>query len=141
MKKLAIAFLVVAVWSAVLSVGSYNLGRQNVPTEESSPAFMAAHAARSPSWAKVRRLRLEREPACAVCGTRDGLEVHHIIAFHERPDLELDDGADGTGKDGNLITLCRPHHLLLGHLDSWRSWNVHVREDAARLRERIRNRP
>ena len=37
----------------------------------------------------------------------------------------------------NLITLCeikgREHHLLLGHLDDWESYNVNVRRDVVRF--------
>ena len=66
------------------------------------------------------------EPGCAACGYRgQGLQVHHIKPFHLHPTLELD--------PRNLITLCevkgRDHHLLLGHLDEWESYNVNVRRD------------
>ncbi len=48
--------------------------------------------------------------------------------FHLHPNLELD--------PRNLITLCelpgRDHHLLIGHLDEWESYNVNVRDDAKR---------
>jgi hypothetical protein len=61
--------------------------------------------------------------ACGYKGRK--LQVHHIKPFHLHPNLELD--------PGNLITLCeargRDHHLLLGHLDAWDSYNEHVRED------------
>lgn len=81
--------------------------------------------ARSPQWPRVEKEHLLHEPACAACGYRGhGLQVHHIKPFHLHPSLELD--------PGNLITLCeikgRDHHLLLGHLDEWESYNVHVRE-------------
>lgn len=67
-----------------------------------------------------------REPACMACGHRGrGLQVHHIKPFHLHPNLELD--------PNNLITLCeikgREHHLLLGHLDDWESYNPNVRAD------------
>jgi hypothetical protein len=56
------------------------------------------------------------------------LQVHHIKPFHLHPNLELD--------PRNLITLCelpgRDHHLLIGHLDEWESYNVNVRDGAKR---------
>jgi 5-methylcytosine-specific restriction endonuclease McrA len=81
---------------------------------------------RSPEWHRVEKEHLQREPACAACGYRGKkLQVHHIKPFHLHPQLELD--------PHNLITLCcargREHHLLLGHLDEWGSYNEHVRTD------------
>ncbi len=85
---------------------------------------------RSPEWPAVAREHLLREPACVACGYRGrGLQVHHIKPFHLFPDLELD--------PNNLITLCevkgRDHHLLLGHLDDWESYNLNVRTDVKRF--------
>lgn len=73
---------------------------------------------------------------CVACGHGGfPVQVHHVIPFHYavllgRPDLELD--------PRNLITLCESkqgvsspnHHLLVGHLGSFRSSNVRAREDA-----------
>ena len=85
---------------------------------------------RSPQWSRVRREHLLREPACVACGHKGrGLQVHHIKPFHLHPQLELD--------PRNLITLCelkgRDHHLLLGHLNSWESYNERVRDDVKRF--------
>jgi len=85
---------------------------------------------RSPEWGRVQREHLLREPACIVCGHRGKrLQVHHIKPFHLHPQLELN--------KNNLITLCerrgRNHHLLIGHLDSWHSYNEQVRHDAKRF--------
>ncbi|HLZ64251.1 MAG TPA: HNH endonuclease [Ktedonosporobacter sp.] len=82
---------------------------------------------RSPEWARVAQVHRLREPACVACGYRGKkLQVHHIKPFHLHPHLELD--------PENLITLCeargREHHLLLGHLDAWDSYNEHIRADA-----------
>lgn len=84
---------------------------------------------RSPEWPAVAHAHLQREPGCAVCGHQgQGLQVHHIKPFHLYPELELD--------PNNLITLCelkgRTHHLLIGHLDDWESYNPQVRTDARR---------
>ena len=85
---------------------------------------------RSSQWHRVRNKHLLREPTCVVCGRKGrGLQVHHIKPFHLHPHLELD--------PRNLVTLCqvkgRDHHLLLGHLNEWESYNEHVREDAKRF--------
>jgi hypothetical protein len=63
------------------------------------------------------------------------VQVHHIFPFHYCvllgwPDLELD--------QRNLITLCETesghveenHHLLIGHLDDFKSSNLDVVNDA-----------
>lgn len=81
---------------------------------------------RSPEWGRVEKEHILREPECQACGHRGaGLQVHHIRPFHLYPHLELD--------PRNLITLCqvegREHHLLLGHLDNWESFNEHIRAD------------
>lgn len=70
-------------------------------------------------------------PTCAACGS-PLVQVHHVLPFHfaillGRPDLELD--------PRNLITLCekehgeeaQDHHLLLGHLGDFQSYNKDVR--------------
>jgi hypothetical protein len=85
---------------------------------------------RSPEWARVAKEHRLREPACVACGYRGkDLQVHHIKPFHLHPHLELD--------PHNLITLCeargRDHHLLLGHLDAWDSYNEHIRGDVKRF--------
>jgi len=95
---------------------------------------------RSSAWRRVERAHLAKHPRCACCrpGTNvnAGIQVHHGFPFHYcialgRPDLELD--------DRNLISLCetekdRPsenHHLLVGHLDDFKSSNLDVVKDAS----------
>lgn len=97
-----------------------------------------AHAAaehgleRSPHWPHVRAEQLKRQPICQATGMNAPaaeLEAHHINPFHfcvlvGRPDLELD--------LRNLITLAREPvdvHLLLGHLDDFKSSNLDVTQD------------
>lgn len=94
---------------------------------------------RSDEWPRVEKEHLQLEPHCAACkpgtNTGAGLQVHHKFPFHYcialgRPDLELD--------QRNLISLCedeagRPaedHHLLVGHLDNFKSSNLVVDADA-----------
>lgn len=85
---------------------------------------------RSGAWARVRREHLLREPACVACGRDKDLHVHHVVPFHQKPELEL--------SPGNLCTLCHePCHFVFGHLLNWSKCNPHVREDAKRYRERM----
>src|SRR5215471_8414150 len=99
---------------------------------------------RSSKWPEVEREFRETHPRCAACGATDQLNVHHMFPFHfvvicGRPDLELD--------PRNLITLCtkhtHQHHLLLGHLDDYESYNPQVSQfiehDARRTSEQIRS--
>ena len=90
---------------------------------------------RSDKWPKVEKAHLQKQPACLVCGSKVNLQVHHIFPFHYaialgRPDLELD--------DRNLITLCevagKDHHLLVGHLDNFKSSNLNVLEDVKKYK-------
>jgi hypothetical protein len=92
--------------------------------------------ARSLDWAKTRRLFLKQHPTCAVCGTRRGVEAHHIRPYYLYPELELD--------FNNLITLCENganHHLFVGHLMSFKSYNTDVKQDAEEWNQRIKSRP
>lgn len=105
---------------------------------------------RAGQWDSVRKLHLKREPYCAWCGGTKYLQVHHIKPFALHPELhgsrapggELDDGIDGTGKDGNLITLCMipkkeartpdeaDHHEAKGHNGHFQGGeNLNVRNE------------
>jgi hypothetical protein len=94
---------------------------------------------RSPEWPAVERAHLARQPRCVCCASGAnlgaGMQAHHVFPYHYcvalgRPDLELD--------ERNLITLCEAdegkagenHHLLVGHLDDFRSANLGVVADA-----------
>jgi len=95
---------------------------------------------RSPHWPATERYFKEQNPFCVACGKdrkmdESNIQIHHRIPFHfcillGRPDLELD--------PDNLVGLCETetglalpnHHLLLGHLDDFKSYNVDVEDDA-----------
>lgn len=91
---------------------------------------------RSSEWVQVRSEFVRKHPRCEACGSTANLNVHHVVPFHERPDLELD--------EGNLITLCREHHFRIGHdpdgkgpmKPSWLLSNPNVRSDAAAWKSR-----
>jgi 5-methylcytosine-specific restriction endonuclease McrA len=89
--------------------------------------------ARSPKWSEVRKSHLASQNKCQVCLSKKKLEVHHVIPVNVDASKELD--------FSNLITLCRPCHLLFGHLGSWYSWNDDVRLDALAMRGKILRRP
>ncbi len=97
-------------------------------------------AKRSGRWPAVRANFLKVNPKCAVCGRSDSIEVHHVRPFHMHPELELD--------PSNLISLCESKwfgglncHLLVGHLGSFKSWNVTVKDDATFLADKFAKRP
>ena len=92
-------------------------------------------AARSDKWPLVRDAWLKEHPTCAVCGTRNGVEAHHIQPFHEHPALELD--------PTNLITLGRDcqHHITFGHLGDYKSHNPRCVADATLWNAKYASRP
>lgn len=80
---------------------------------------------RSKEWHHAEKEHLAKEPDCQWCGATTRLQVHHIRPFHLAPELELD--------PGNLITLCEEGgylncHLIHGHLGSFQSFNLRIRE-------------
>ncbi len=98
-------------------------------------AIAAGEIPRSGQWPAVEKAHLHAQPTCAACGLgqpEQGLQVHHMLPFHfcvklGRPELELD--------ERNLMTLCdetiNNHHLLLGHLGDFQSYNPNVKADVA----------
>ena len=93
---------------------------------------------RSPLWPKVQREYLAKNPQCAVCSTNTMIQIHHVMPFHlchlvYRGDLELD--------ERNFISLCEEaqndHHLLLGHLGDFESYNSGGRESILSLGKSI----
>lgn len=91
---------------------------------------------RSPKWTRVRKAHLKEHPECAACGGKTSLDVHHIIPYHLRPDLELE--------SSNLLTLCEKSerfgwacHRLLGHTLNWKLHNPNVVKCAKYVRELV----
>lgn len=78
---------------------------------------------RSPQWPACERHHLSIQPRCLVClrdASETKLTVHHRYPFAyivglERPDLERD--------ERNLRTVCYDHHLPIGHLRYFESYN------------------
>lgn len=89
---------------------------------------------RSSQWPTHRKHWLELNSECTACGSKEGLQVHHVKPFHLARELELD--------YNNYITLCeatggRECHLHVGHKGSFRNENPAVRKDAAALRKSL----
>ena len=90
---------------------------------------------KSPEWIKVATAHLQTHPYCLACGCKPvagELTVHNKYPYQlcnavGRPDLACD--------ERNLITFCdgigsEEHHLLLGHLGDWSSYNPEAITDA-----------
>jgi len=58
---------------------------------------------RGSQWLKARTEARKLNPFCALCGTRHGLQVHHVAPFR----LTQDNGQD------NLVPLCIKHHKIV----------------------------
>lgn len=87
---------------------------------------------RSKSWRLIRKIWLEENPTCCICGSKEKLEVHHIVPFHVDPSKELD--------MNNLATVCERKkfgincHLLVGHLGNYKRYNPNFRSSASFIR-------
>ena len=88
---------------------------------------------RSSQWPKTQREFLRLHPFCRVCRSKEKLEVHHVVPVHVDRSLEL--------VVTNLLTLCRAHHLLFGHLGDWKSWNENCKQDCEDWAYKIVTRP
>jgi len=79
---------------------------------------------RAKRWPTVRKHHIQRQPQCQACGSKEKLEVHHIIPVHIDPSRELD--------PNNLLTLCENPstgfcHYIFGHLSlSWWKYDPNV---------------
>ncbi len=101
--------------------------QQPSPTPGTNPGTSIAQKyglQRSPLWPGVEKAALAKYLKCATCAGDQTLQVHHIAPFHlchlvYRGDLELD--------QRNLLVLCEEnsndHHLLVGHLGNFESYN------------------
>jgi 5-methylcytosine-specific restriction endonuclease McrA len=89
---------------------------------------------RSARWPAVRAAHLLRQPTCKACGGRKRLEVHHLYPVHFP-------GGDAVELEpANLLTLCRPCHLTVGHGGDWKAVNPTAALDADRWLTMIRGR-
>ncbi len=112
------------------------MAKEGQAPEQGAESGIFATVPRNPRWKTVRDAVLKQCPACAACGDKRLLNVHHKKPFHLFPDLELE--------PANLIVLCEvpSHscHFALGHCFDWRAYNPFVEEDARARMERIAQR-
>ena len=93
---------------------------------------------RSKDWPNIREAHLKENPTCAVCGSKESVEVHHIKPFHIAPELELE--------KSNLISLCESKkygvncHLFFGHLGNYKTENLHLSKDVETWQKRFAER-
>lgn len=90
---------------------------------------------RSPDWSAFRKVYIKKN--CECCGTKGTLlkplQLHHCLPFHLYPEDERN--------PKNVITLCQPCHLRVGHLMNFRSFNKDVKADSALWIFKIAQRP
>lgn len=108
-------------------------------TEHSAPDSVHQYyaLARSPHWRHFRDQIIKARGKCELSGVATDLEAHHIIPFHfgvllGRNYIELDE-RNILVISGGPVNL----HLLLGHCNSFQSFNLQVRHAAkwAAMRE------
>lgn len=101
---------------------------------QDDPAFQLFNpipefAPRNQAWERESKKFREEHPNCLVCGSKVDCQVHHKYPFHLYPDREMD--------PKYWRTLCRVHHLLVGHGMNWANFNPHVDEDIEYLNKMI----
>ncbi len=53
------------------------------------------------AWRTLRQAIIQRDGGCVVCGTNEGLEVHHRVPKRK----------GGSDDPSNLVTMCHEHHV------------------------------
>lgn len=82
--------------------------------------------ARSSKWAAFEHYLLKKYPTCLICGREDvRRNAHHEIPVSYvvplgRKDLECD---ERNARNTLCIESDSEHHVLVGHLDLYASWN------------------
>ena len=89
---------------------------------------MPEHRGRSGKWPRFLRELLAAHPNCRGCG-RKAETGHHLVPFHERPDLELE--------PANVVPVCVPCHFVVCHGSSWNLTIPTAAEDLDYHRKRV----
>lgn len=79
------------------------------------------HIPNKRKWLDIQRKFLRHNKKCAVCGTENHIEIHHIIPVNIAPHLMFE--------ESNLISLCRKGkncHLIHGHLGNFNNFNPNI---------------
>lgn len=84
---------------------------------------------RNPNWTRLSQLWAKDHP-CVFTGQTASevrLVVHHIVPFHVRPDLEMD--------ERNWLSVVEPWHLYACHAGNYQNWveEAPLREMAAQI--------
>lgn len=87
---------------------------------------------RSPQWNTVRKKFVEANAECLCCGSKNKLQVHHVVPFCVDPTRELD--------ENNLATLCSRCHLLIGHCGWWQTHNPNFKFSVQQVRAMLKSR-
>ena len=82
-------------------------------------------AKRSSDWSRFRNENIKDR--CEICGSKFFLELHHVLPFHIRPDLELD--------KNNVITACRRHHLEFCHFFNFKKFNIDIKNHIEKIHD------
>lgn len=88
------------------------------PDDDGAPWIGGQLQGYSPAVRSAMRAELAAHPWCAWCGTKAGLQVHHICPVSRNPAL--------AAEPSNLVTLCYECHWVLAHRRDWRKavWNL-----------------
>ena len=87
---------------------------------------MPADHRRSSHWPTFLHAFLKAHPLCLATGL-PAETGHHVVPFHERPELELD--------PNNIVPVRVAPHFVIAHLGDWRKTNPRVREHLAAYRK------
>lgn len=107
---------------SILSDSSGDFGAAMIPPKPEDKK-------RSPKWDEKQKETVKNHPYCCVCGTKENLEVHHLIPYDWDASLEL--------VDENLRVVCRLDHFNIGHDRNWKNANPNFDIDAAREKKRL----
>lgn len=112
----------------------YKLFKKNDFHSLSLEEFHAVFCIRNNRWKKIRDSYIENNNACAVCGSKENLAVHHKIPVHVDKSQELN--------ENNFIVLCQNKtmncHFVFGHLMNWTKYNPNVVQDAKTWNEKLK---
>jgi 5-methylcytosine-specific restriction enzyme A len=128
-KDILIVLVFLGMAACLISLGGHD--KPDREYWEEVPDHEVFGGTRSSHWPSVRAKFVKAHPRCEACGVAKGLNVHHIRPYQSNPELELD--------PTNLITLCREHHLSIGHLGNWHRANPNVSRDAEILFKKLQH--
>lgn len=90
---------------------------------------------RASDWMQWRKQHIHT--TCDFCGTKrtllKPLQLHHCYPYHLDPSKEKD--------RNNVVTLCQPCHIRVGHLMNFQSYNPDIKSDIEVWTKKIENRP